>query len=72
MSAAVAKHSLTLGVSIGAMTAMFVAFWFWKVKRLGKGGVGPLNELNPDVTTATQAYLLQHRQTRAFRTYGIM
>ena len=33
MSAAVAKHSLALGVSIGAIAAIFVAFWFWKGKR---------------------------------------
>jgi hypothetical protein len=33
MSAAVAKHSLALGVSIGAIAAIFVAFWLWKGKR---------------------------------------
>jgi len=30
MSAAVAKHSLTLGVS--TVAAIFVTFWFWKGK----------------------------------------
>src|SRR5207249_10958699 len=32
MSAAVAKHSLTLGVSTVVVAAIFVTFWFWKGK----------------------------------------